>query len=118
WLIVDEAHHVMGASWQPGEQTLPERFAGVLMVSVTPSLLARSVLRSIETLIVLGEKPREMLREFTDANRLPPVEPPLETLEAGTALLWSKGAGGAPLPVRLEPSRTERRRHLRKYAEG
>ena len=41
-----------------------------------------------------------------------------EALEAGTALLWNKAADGAPTLVRVEPSRTERRRHLRKYAEG
>ena len=32
WLIVDEAHHVMPADWQPTEFTLPERLDGVLMV--------------------------------------------------------------------------------------
>jgi hypothetical protein len=59
-----------------------------------------------------------MLREFTDANRIAPVDGAPEALEAGTALLWNKAAGGEPTLVRLEPSRTERRRHLRKYAEG
>ena len=46
------------------------------------------------------------------------IEGAPEALEAGTALLWNKVAGGEPTLVRLEPSRTERRRHLRKYAEG
>lgn len=118
WLIVDEAHHVMPANWQPTDLTLPERLDGVLMVSVTPNLVAASVLRSIDTLIVLGEKATEMLREFTDANQHAPVDPPRESLEPGTALIWNKTAGAKPLLVRLEPSRTERRRHLRKYAEG
>jgi HAD superfamily hydrolase (TIGR01484 family) len=118
WLIVDEAHHVMPAHWQPTDMTLPERLDGVLMVSVTPSLVAASVLRSIDTVIVLGEKPREMLREFTDANQRAAVDPPRESLEPGMALLWNKTMTASPLLVKLEPSRTERRRHLRKYAEG
>lgn len=118
WLIVDEAHHVMPANWQPTDQALPKRLEGVLMVSVTPSLVAKSVLRSLDTLIVLGEKPREMLREFTDANELAAVDPPLESLESGTALIWNKTAGAPPMFLQLQPSRTERRRHLRKYAEG
>jgi HAD superfamily hydrolase (TIGR01484 family) len=118
WLIVDEAHHVMPANWQPTDLTLPERLEGVLMVSVTPSLMSAAVLRSIDTLIVLGEKPKEMLREFTDANERAPVDPPRASLEAGTAVIWNKTANAQPLLVRLEPSRTERRRHLRKYAEG
>ncbi len=118
WLVVDEAHHVMPADWQPTDLTFPERLEGVMMVSVTPSLLPTAVLRGIDTLIVLGDKPREMLREFTAANDLPPVAPPLETLETGMALLWNKRVGGRPTLIKLEPSRTERRRHLRKYAEG
>jgi HAD superfamily hydrolase (TIGR01484 family) len=118
WLIVDEAHHAIPASWRPTDQNLPERLEGVVMVSVTPNLIAPSVLRALDTLIVLGDKSREMLREFTDANRVPAVAEVPEALESGTALLWSKTANGPPALVRVEPSRTERRRHLRKYAEG
>lgn len=118
WLIVDEAHHAIPANWRPTDQNLPERLDGVLMVSVTPSLVAPSVLRALDTLVVLGDRPREMLHEFTDANRSEPADGVPEALDAGTALLWSKTKGGAPTLLRVEPSRTERRRHLRKYSEG
>lgn len=118
WLIVDEAHHAIPANWRPTDQNLPERLDGVLMVSVTPSLVAPSVLRALDALVVLGAKPRDMLHEFTDANRSEPTDNVPEALEAGTALLWSKTKGGAPTLLRVEPSRTERRRHLRKYSEG
>jgi hypothetical protein len=118
WLIVDEAHHALPASWRSTDQHLPERLEGVVMVSVTPKLLAPSVLRALDTLIVLGDRPREMLREFTDINRVPPVDASPEALESGTAMVWSKTVDGPPAVVRVEPSRTERRRHLRKYAEG
>ncbi len=77
WLVVDEAHHVMPAHWQPTQTALPQRLNGVLMISVTPSLIAEAALRGLDTLIVLGEKPREMLREFADANRIA-VEAPCE----------------------------------------
>jgi hypothetical protein len=115
-LIVDEAHHVLPANWQPAAAHLPEHLDGVLLVSVTPSLVARSILHAIDTLIVLGEKPREMLEEFAAANRVT-VDAPAQPLDPGTALLWNK-TQPRPLLVHLEPSRTERRRHLRKYAEG
>jgi len=115
-LIVDEAHHVLPANWQPAATHLPEHLDGVLLVSVTPSLVARSILQAIDTVIVLGEKPREMLQEFATANHTR-IDIPRQTLDAGTALLWNK-TQPAPLLVHLEPSRTERRRHLRKYAEG
>lgn len=118
WLIVDEAHHVMPSSWQPTDLALPERLEGVLLVSVTPGLLAKSLLRAVDTVVMLGDKPRQMLHEFTQANKLPMVEPPLETIEPGDALLWSRSAQAPPLLIKLEPSSMERRRHVRKYAEG
>jgi HAD superfamily hydrolase (TIGR01484 family) len=118
WLIVDEAHHVMPAQWQPTDLTLPEHLEGVVMVTVTPSLVSKSVLRSLDTLIVLGDKPDDMLREFASANAIAAAASPSSALEPGTALVWNKTLPDAPLLVRLEPSRTERRRHLRKYAEG
>jgi HAD superfamily hydrolase (TIGR01484 family) len=117
WLVVDEAHHMMPVHWQPTQTALPQRLNGVLMISVTPSLIAEAALRGFDTLIVLGEKPREMLREFADANRIA-VEAPCEKLEDGKALVWNKTSEAPPALVELEPSRTERRRHLRKYAEG
>jgi HAD superfamily hydrolase (TIGR01484 family) len=118
WLIVDEAHHAMPANWRPNDQNLPEKLEGVLMVSVSPKLVAPSVLRALDTAIVLGDRPREMLCEFTDANRSTCPDDVPEALEAGTALLWSKSAPESSALVRVEPGRTERRRHLRKYAEG
>jgi len=115
-LIVDEAHHVLPAHSHPAAAHLPEHLDGVLLVSVTPSLVARSILQAIDTLVVLGEKPREMLEEFAAANHVT-VAAPAQSLDSGTALLWNK-TQPLPLLVHLEPSRTERRRHLRKYAEG
>ena len=118
WLLVDEAHHMLPAQWQATDAPSPDNLDGVVMVSVTPSLIAPAVLRHIDTILALGEKPAEMLREFTDANGLAPVESPRDALEPGTAIVWSKSSQGAPRLVQVEPSRTERKRHLRKYAEG
>jgi hypothetical protein len=68
--------------------------------------------------MILGDQPKRMLREFTDANGLDAFGETPETLEPGTVLLWRKNTDAAPMLVRLEPNQTERRRHLRKYAEG
>jgi hydroxymethylpyrimidine pyrophosphatase-like HAD family hydrolase len=118
WMIVDEAHHVMPSSWQPTDVALPERLEGVLLLSVTPALLSKSLLRAADTIVMLGDKPRQMLHEFTQAHDVQMVEPPVEKIEQGDALLWSKSAQAPPLLLKLEPSKAEHRRHLRKYAEG
>jgi HAD superfamily hydrolase (TIGR01484 family) len=117
-LIVDEAHHVLPANWQPAATSMPERLDGVLLVSVSPNLVAAPILRAVDTVIVLGEKPQEMLDEFAAANEVRVTRAPAPTLAPGTALLWNKNGASAPIVVKLEPSKIERRRHLRKYAEG
>jgi len=118
WLIVDEAHHVLPADWQPAERTLPQRLDGMVLVSVTPDAVAPAALRGIDSLIVLGSKPGEMLQEFARVNGLeaPSLEP--GKVPEGEALVWHKGSQDPPIRVSLEPSRIDRRRHLRKYAEG
>jgi hypothetical protein len=116
WIVVDEAHHVLPEHSQPTDLASPERLTGVVMISVSPQLVAQPALQNVETLIVLGERPQEMLREFASANAMSAPESPSAKLEEGAALIWNKR--DAPRLVRLTPSRTERRRHLRKYAEG
>jgi hypothetical protein len=117
-LIVDEAHHVLPANWQPAATSMPERLDGVLLVSVSPSLVAAPILRALDTVIVLGDKPQEMLDEFSAANEVQGARALAPKLAPGTALLWNKKGDSAAIIVKLEPGKTERRRHLRKYAEG
>jgi HAD superfamily hydrolase (TIGR01484 family) len=118
WLVVDEAHHVLPADWQPTDRVLPQQLIGVLLVSVTPRSIAPAVLKLVDSLIVIGDKPREMLREFADANEAEAPSLAIEKVPEGAALLWHKAGRGQPGVIRLEPTQTERRRHLRKYAEG
>ncbi|HEY6643791.1 HAD-IIB family hydrolase [Povalibacter sp.] len=118
WLIVDEAHHVMPADWQPTDLALPQRLDGVVLVSVTPALIAPAALQGIGTLLVVGDKPKAMLHEFASVHELadPPVS--VNKIPEGEALLWHRAAATPAQLLVLEHSRTERRRHLRKYAKG
>ena len=68
WLIVDEVHHVLPADWKPAELNLPQQLDGVLMISVTPSAVSATAVGLVETVIVIGEKPDEMLGEFAAVN--------------------------------------------------
>jgi HAD superfamily hydrolase (TIGR01484 family) len=117
WLIVDEAHHVMPVDWQPTDIVLPQRLDGFLMVSVSPALIARAAVKLVDSVIVLGDKPREMLQEFATAKEMAPPALAVATIPQGRALLWNAGRD-EPRIVVLEPTKTDRRRHLRKYAEG
>ena len=118
WLLVDEVHHMLPAQWQATDAPSPDNLDGVIMVSMKPNLIAPSVLEQVDTIVMLGDKPAEMLQQFTEANGLAPVQVPVEAVEKGSAMVWSKSKRDAPKVVRVEPSQTERKRHLRKYAEG
>jgi HAD superfamily hydrolase (TIGR01484 family) len=118
WLIVDEVHHVLPADWKPAELNLPQQLDGVLMISVTPSVVSETALQLVETVIVIGEKPAEMLREFAQVNGKPAPASPRDKLPKGEALIWHKDSAEAPLHFAIEPCKSERRRHVRKYAEG
>ena len=117
WLVVDEAHHVLGASREAGRAPqLPER--GVILVTVEPSHLAPAVTAAASALIALGRHPVETLRDFAAAiNDRPPADAEPAGHDSSDGLYWQRGEA-RPHAFAVWPSETERRRHRRKYAEG
>jgi hydroxymethylpyrimidine pyrophosphatase-like HAD family hydrolase len=128
WLVIDEAHHLLPTSWRPSSETLPQATSGLLLITVHPDHVAPPMLTLIDTILAVGEAPEQALRSFAaavatdkravgEASRqlldLAPVK-----LAAGEALVWSRGDGNTPFKLTIAPSYGERRRHLRKYAEG
>ena len=119
WLVVDEAHHVLGASREPAlVPPLPER--GTIFITVEPSHVTLPVLSTMRALVALGRHPMESLSGFAAAIG---EEPPRcaglseDGAERPDGLFWLRDE---PEARRFEawPSETERRRHRRKYAEG
>ncbi|MFL5342120.1 MAG: HAD-IIB family hydrolase [Gemmataceae bacterium] len=117
WLIVDEAHHLLPATWEPGALALPQDFNRTLFVTVHPDQLAPTALASVETVLAVGLKPEDTIGRFCAALRQKPPAVGATELAAGEVLYWSRAAG-APKWVKVVPSKAERRRHTRKYAEG
>ncbi|MGH7927632.1 MAG: HAD hydrolase family protein, partial [Candidatus Binatia bacterium] len=117
-VIVDEAHHVLPASWEPAAVTLPKGLDRMIYITVEPKSLTRSVLSTINTVIALGGEPKKIFSELSDAVGEDP--PPLDQapLETGEVFVWLKKKNEAPFKFRVKPSHGQRRRHKRKYAEG
>jgi HAD superfamily hydrolase (TIGR01484 family) len=113
WLIVDEVHHVLPEDWEPADLNLPQELDGVLMISVSPSAVSTTALQLVNTVIVIGEKPAQMLREFADVNGRPVPASPMEKIPKGVALIWHKDSKAPPLHFSIVPCKTERRRHIR-----
>jgi hydroxymethylpyrimidine pyrophosphatase-like HAD family hydrolase len=118
WIVLDEAHHLLPAEWQPPANTLPDELRNILLVTVHPNLLAKTVLERIGTVLAVGPTAAETLTTFAEAagTKLAKFKAPEPA--KGELLLWKVEGNAPPVKVRPHPPKTERRRHRRKYAEG
>jgi len=117
WVIVDEAHHLLPASWHPAPPAFAEDLFGVILITVHADRLQASVLPTINTIIAVGDRPDETVTTFA---RLAGIAPPAidMDLEQHQVFLWFNKTNTQPMRITVEPSETERLRHRRKYAQG
>jgi HAD superfamily hydrolase (TIGR01484 family) len=118
WIVVDETHHLMPTTWHPATLTLPQRLAGLIMITVHPGSVAKALLNAVDLVLAVGETPEETIRAFCEAVGKDCPEIPPTTLEPLEVLAWRRPSQEPPVRVRCIPQRSERRRHSRKYAEG
>lgn len=117
WIIVDEAHHLLPASWDPSG-LLPQELKGMMLITVQPESVAPAALSFMDAVVAVGDAPVETMRAFTQVlGHGPPAIDPV-ALAPGEALAWWRRTGEEPFHFRIAPPRAERRRHRRKYAEG
>jgi HAD superfamily hydrolase (TIGR01484 family) len=118
FLVVDEAHHLLPAAWEHVASMLPKGLASVLYITVHPDWVARPVLESIDVVLTVGASPEETFGRFASAAGCPPPSVPAGELGPGEALRWATHDPADVVRFRISPSRQERRRHVRKYAQG
>lgn len=118
WIVVDEAHHLLPSSWDPASVTLPQALAGMVLITVHPASVAAAALLTVDTMFAVGQEVDETIRAFC---RTIAQEPPVmdhQDLPPGEVLTWNRHGAGALEYFQVAPPQAERRRHLRKYAEG
>jgi hypothetical protein len=118
WILVDEAHHLLPASWEPAPEIMAEGMHSMMFVTVHPEGLASVVLPRIDVAAAVGDEPTARLEPVATAAAEPLLGAPSRPLRSGEALVWFRGSGEAPFVIGVQRSNSERRRHLRKYAEG
>lgn len=118
WLVFDEAHHLLPADWMPAQSTVPQALQGMMLITVHPRHVARCLLELLDAVIAIGETPAQTLAAFAAALDLPAPVVANAPLAPGEAIVWRRRRDAPPLRFRANPPRTERQRHLRKYAEG
>jgi hydroxymethylpyrimidine pyrophosphatase-like HAD family hydrolase len=118
WLILDEAHHLMPADWKPTEGMLPDILWNTLLVTVHPELLAPTLLERLNTVLAVGQNAGETTQQFAELVKEPRSFNEIAPLKPGEVLVWNRDGDAAPMVVKVDPCRTQRLRHSRKYAEG
>jgi hydroxymethylpyrimidine pyrophosphatase-like HAD family hydrolase/energy-coupling factor transporter ATP-binding protein EcfA2 len=118
WLAIDEAHHVLPTDWAPPSPELTKQLSNILLITVHPGHVSQSALGKINTVIVVGRAPQDVLREFAQTINAAAPEQELRDLDRGEALVWFRDENRLIPDMKAEPSRNEHQRHRRKYAEG
>jgi hypothetical protein len=118
WLIIDEVHHLMPKAWSPSDETMPRKPTNLVMITVHPGSVAPAVLETVNLMLALGDSPERTIAEFCEALGRPAPRMRPTTLDKGEALAWRVDEKAGPIVLKGRAPETERRRHLRKYAEG
>lgn len=118
WLIVDEAHHLLPASWKPGKLALPQDLHRMVFITVHPQQIVHEVLESITTVFAIGDGPADTIGQLCEPLKLKLPKVPAQGESSGEIILWERETEEPPRLVKVTPGKSERRRHTRKYAEG
>ena len=118
WLIADEAHHMLPASWGHAASVLPQQLHETILVTVHPDHVAPAILKPVDVIIAIGHSPQETLRKFTDATGQPLTWPEGLSYQPPNVVAWFLRDGQPPFSMLAKRGRAEHIRHLRKYAEG
>ncbi len=118
WILVDEVHHLLPPAWGLASSMLPQRLGETILVTVHPSQVAGQILRLVDIAVAVGRSPESTLAEFATAVGDASPHTPAPSDKRGEVIAWFRSAGTRPVRLRVVPARSERLRHLRKYAEG
>jgi hydroxymethylpyrimidine pyrophosphatase-like HAD family hydrolase len=118
WIVIDEVHHLLPGPWGLVPSTLPKRLGETILITFRPREVAPSILQMVDTAVAVGPSPEEPLAELASALEIPPPRVPTRRGRRHEVVVWSRTAGLDPVLAQTIPARSQRLRHLRKYAEG
>jgi hypothetical protein len=118
WILADEAHHLLPLDRKPALELVRPDLQGMLWITVHPDHVAQALLESVDHVVVVGRSAARTLASVAERLGRPAPAPEGGELGAGDAILWRPASGEPPLRIATIPPRAERRRHVRKYAEG
>jgi HAD superfamily hydrolase (TIGR01484 family) len=117
WLIIDEAHHLMPTSQEALLAVLPKDIPAAILITVHPEAVSSAVLKTVETVVALGDKAAHVLCQFSTAIGAPAISG-VPQPGADEVVVWRKQPGTLPLLVTPISPEQAHKRHSRKYAIG
>jgi HAD superfamily hydrolase (TIGR01484 family) len=116
WLLIDEAHHLMPAQHEL-RKLLPETLPAVIFITVHPGEMSKDALKTIDTVVAVGETAAEVIEEFCAAvGAAVPADIPAPG--ADEVVVWRRNKEGRPRAMKAYKPRQAHKRHTRKYAAG
>jgi HAD superfamily hydrolase (TIGR01484 family) len=116
-IVIDEAHHLLPSDQGPTEPVPIPRLDAVILVAPHADHIDPEALKPVGLVLALGDDPDATIRAYCDAAGADPPETGPVRLEQEQVLGWWRD-GERPVVFRYAPGTVERRRHIRKYAEG
>jgi hydroxymethylpyrimidine pyrophosphatase-like HAD family hydrolase len=118
WIVVDEAHYAVPQGWQPAEDWGDAKLQGMMFITAYHDRLADALLRHVDWIVSIAEKPETPIRELCKAlgEPQPKLEPP-EDQQAHQALAWRRGDDKLIWFTRISPQ-SDARRHSHSHYEG
>jgi hypothetical protein len=120
WIIVDEAHHLLPATLESANLTIPKELSTFALVTVHPDQVARAILSSTNALIAIGTDPAKVIAQFSAGagKDLHPSTAPVPPKDVGEVIVWPFCETQQTVKVKVVPAKAELRRHRRKYEAG
>ena len=119
WIVLDEAHHLLPASWDKAPGLVPQTPHGLLFITVHPNKVgaagAADGRHRDRDRTGLGRDAAQLRRGDGPGAR---ARAPRATSRPGRPRCGAFTAAEPPFVFRADPPKSERKRHVRKYAAG
>jgi hypothetical protein len=116
--MLDEAHHFLPLPGEPDAFVLPRWVDGLLMATVNPEHVSPTALSLADMVVTFGDAASSALERYCQAiGELPPDQAPAK-VPTGQALAFDRTGGSRLVQFEIAGGQTERRPHLRRYAES
>jgi hypothetical protein len=109
---------MLPADWGHLGKALPQKLGETVLVTVHPEHLAPATSSLVDAVIAVGPSPERTLKAFADVTGRTLKWPEDLSYQRKHAVVWFPRKGEGPFSMKVIAGRTERIRHLRKYAEG